>query len=108
MTATADLATVKRRQQAAWASADYGAVAARIVPMAEQLVQAAALPAGATVLDVATGTGNGAVAASSLAAAAWPLGATVLDVATGTGNVAIAAARRASGSTLFDYTTLFR
>ena len=59
-----DLAAVKRRQQQVWASADYAAVAARIVPMAEGLVQAAGLRAGERVLDVATGSGNAAIAAA--------------------------------------------
>jgi SAM-dependent methyltransferase len=59
-----DLAAVKARQRQTWASADYGAVAARIVLMAERLVDAADLHAGQRVLDVATGTGNAAVAAA--------------------------------------------
>jgi len=59
-----DLAAVKARQQQTWASADYGAVAARIALMAERLVDAADLHAGQRVLDVATGTGNAAVAAA--------------------------------------------
>jgi SAM-dependent methyltransferase len=59
-----DLSTVKDRQRATWASADYGAVAARIVPMAEQLAQNAGLHAGDRVLDVAAGTGNAALAAA--------------------------------------------
>jgi SAM-dependent methyltransferase len=63
-TAAPDLAAVKARQQAAWTSGDYHAVAARIVPMAERLVEAADLPAGARVLDVAAGSGNAAIAAA--------------------------------------------
>lgn len=59
-----DLVAVKHRQQQAWVSGDYAAVAARIVPMAERLVEAADLQAGATVLDVATGSGNAALAAA--------------------------------------------
>jgi SAM-dependent methyltransferase len=59
-----DLAAVKRRQQQTWASADYAAVAALIVPMAEGLAQNAGLRAGDRVLDVATGSGNAAVAAA--------------------------------------------
>jgi ubiquinone/menaquinone biosynthesis C-methylase UbiE len=65
MTATdLDRAAVKERQRLTWASADYGAVAALIVPMAERLAEAADLRAGDTVLDVATGTGNAALAAA--------------------------------------------
>jgi ubiquinone/menaquinone biosynthesis C-methylase UbiE len=52
------------RQQQTWASGDYGAVAALIHPIAEELVQAADLSAGARVLDVAAGTGNAAIAAA--------------------------------------------
>jgi SAM-dependent methyltransferase len=59
-----DLAAVKARQQQTWASANYGAVATRILVMAEQLVQSADLQAGQRVLDVATGTGNAALAAA--------------------------------------------
>lgn len=62
-----DLAAVKARQQAAWTSGDYHAVAALVVPIAERLVQAADLPAGARVLDVATGSGNAALAAARCA-----------------------------------------
>jgi SAM-dependent methyltransferase len=57
-----DLAAVKQRQQQTWASADYAAVAAMIVPMAEGLAQNAGLRAGDRVLDVATGSGNAALA----------------------------------------------
>jgi SAM-dependent methyltransferase len=63
-TAPPDLAAVKRRQQQVWASADYAAVATLIVPMAERLAQAADLRPGDRVLDVATGSGNAALAAA--------------------------------------------
>jgi SAM-dependent methyltransferase len=59
-----DLRAVKARQQRMWASGDYHAVAARIQPMAERLCDAADLTAGARVLDVATGSGNAAIAAA--------------------------------------------
>ena len=65
---TPDLAAVKQRQQQAWASGDYHAVAARIVLVAERLVDAADLHAGWRVLDVATGSGNAAIAAARLGA----------------------------------------
>jgi SAM-dependent methyltransferase len=55
---------VKERQQKMWASGDYAAVAARIHPMAERLCESADLVAGARVLDVATGSGNAAIAAA--------------------------------------------
>ena len=59
-----DLAAVKSRQQQAWAAGNYAAVAARIVSIAERLVDAAELDAGSRVLDVATGSGNAAIAAA--------------------------------------------
>jgi ubiquinone/menaquinone biosynthesis C-methylase UbiE len=63
-TAQPDLAAVKARQQKMWASGDYAAVAARIVSMAEHLAEAADLRPGDRVLDVATGSGNAALAAA--------------------------------------------
>jgi SAM-dependent methyltransferase len=59
-----DLTAIKERQRWTWASGDYSAIAARIVPMAERLVESARLRAGDAVLDVATGTGNAAIAAA--------------------------------------------
>jgi SAM-dependent methyltransferase len=64
MTTSLALDGIKAKQQKTWASGDYGAVAALIHPIAEDLVQSADLPAGARVLDVATGTGNAAIAAA--------------------------------------------
>lgn len=55
---------IKGRQQQMWASGDYAAVAARIHAIAERLCDAADLVAGARVLDVATGSGNAAIAAA--------------------------------------------
>ncbi|MEU4240933.1 class I SAM-dependent methyltransferase [Actinoplanes sp. NPDC026619] len=55
---------LKAKQQKTWASGDYGAVAALIQPIAEELVQAADLSAGTRVLDVAAGTGNAAISAA--------------------------------------------
>ena len=71
MTSTAeapvpDLAAVKQRQQQAWASGDFHVVAARIVLTAEHLCDTADLRAGWQVLDVATGSGNAAIAAARL------------------------------------------
>ncbi|MBE2319569.1 class I SAM-dependent methyltransferase [Solirubrobacter sp. CPCC 204708] len=59
-----DLATVKSRQQAMWASGDFGVIAALIHIVAELLVDSADLIAGSRVLDVAGGTGNAAIAAA--------------------------------------------
>src|SRR5690349_9763120 len=67
MTATnthLDLSAIKERQRWTWASGDYSVIAAQIVPMAERLVESAGLHAGDAVLDVATGTGNAAIAAA--------------------------------------------
>jgi ubiquinone/menaquinone biosynthesis C-methylase UbiE len=59
-----ELAAVKRRQQDTWASADFSVVAARIVYQAEHLCETADLQAGWRVLNVATGSGNAAIAAA--------------------------------------------
>jgi SAM-dependent methyltransferase len=59
-----DLGAVKQKQQAAWASGDFAVVAARIVLVAEHLCDTADLRAGWRVLDVATGSGNAAIAAA--------------------------------------------
>jgi SAM-dependent methyltransferase len=59
-----DLTSLKLGQQRIWASGDYAAVAARIQLIAELLIDAADIPAGSTVLDVATGSGNAAIAAA--------------------------------------------
>jgi ubiquinone/menaquinone biosynthesis C-methylase UbiE len=61
-----DLGAIKQRQQLAWASGDFHMVAARMVVVAEQLNDAADLHAGWRVLDVATGSGNAAIAAARL------------------------------------------
>ena len=61
-----DLAAIKARQQVTWASGDYGEIATLIVPIAERLADAADLRAGTSVLDVATGSGNMAIAAARL------------------------------------------
>ena len=63
---TPDLGAVKQRQQQAWASGDFSVVAARIVLAAELLCDSADLRAGWRVLDVATGSGNAAIAAARL------------------------------------------
>lgn len=55
---------IKQRQQATWASGDFSVVASRIVYQAEQLCETADVQAGKRVLDVATGSGNAALAAA--------------------------------------------
>jgi SAM-dependent methyltransferase len=59
-----DTATIKQRQQAAWAAGDYSAVGTRLLLTAELLCEAVDLRAGARVLDVACGNGNAALAAA--------------------------------------------
>src|SRR6187455_707604 len=63
-TTAPDLEAVKQRQQAAWASGDFAVVASRIVLVAEHLCDTADLQSGWRVLDVATGSGNAAIAAA--------------------------------------------
>jgi SAM-dependent methyltransferase len=59
-----DLAAMKSTQQQVWASGDFSIVAARTQFVAEQLAESAGLRAGGRVLDVATGSGNAAIAAA--------------------------------------------
>jgi SAM-dependent methyltransferase len=59
-----DLAAVKSRQRVTWSSGDFSVIAARIHASAETLVESADLQAGWRVLDVATGSGNAAIAAA--------------------------------------------
>jgi ubiquinone/menaquinone biosynthesis C-methylase UbiE len=59
-----DFVAIKTRQRQTWESGDYHIIAAMIVPMAEQLADSIELRAGEHVLDVATGTGNAAIAAA--------------------------------------------
>jgi SAM-dependent methyltransferase len=63
-TAAPDLPLVKQRQQQMWASGDFHAVGTLIQPVADALCDAADLQAGWSVLDVATGSGNAAIAAA--------------------------------------------
>src|SRR5690348_10010818 len=60
----ADYAALKQRQQATWASGDFSVVATRVFYQAEVLCETADLQAGWRVLDVATGSGNAALAAA--------------------------------------------
>lgn len=61
---TPDLEAVKAKQQATWATGDFSVVAARIYYNAEMLCEAADVQAGWRTLDVATGSGNAAIAAA--------------------------------------------
>lgn len=59
-----DLRAIKARQQQAWSTGDYSVVGATIPLVPEQLCETLDLRAGERVLDVATGHGNGALAAA--------------------------------------------
>src|SRR5262245_54555571 len=59
-----DVTAIKSKQQATWASGDFSRVASLIVYPAEQLLEAVNPQAGWRVLDVATGSGNAAIAAA--------------------------------------------
>lgn len=59
-----DLEEIKSKQRVMWGSGDYGSVAAHIVYMSERMAEDLDLSAGQRVLDVATGTGNAAIASA--------------------------------------------
>ncbi len=59
-----DLQTIKERQKQTWAAGDYSMIAAPMAIMGELLCEAVGVCAGQKVLDVATGSGNAALAAA--------------------------------------------
>ena len=59
-----DFAAIKARQQTTWAAGDYAMVGATLQIVAEALCAAVDLRPGQRVLDVATGSGNTALAAA--------------------------------------------
>jgi len=59
-----DLEAIKARQQATWASGDFGHVGVRLQIVGESLCEAVDLRAGERVLDVAAGNGNASLAAA--------------------------------------------
>lgn len=59
-----DLTIIKQRQQQTWASGDFAMVATINIIIGELLCEAVDLRAGQRVLDVATGSGNTALAAA--------------------------------------------
>ncbi|MGE5153369.1 MAG: class I SAM-dependent methyltransferase [Bdellovibrio bacteriovorus] len=59
-----DLAAIKQRQQATWASGDYAVIGTRLQIVGELLAEATDLRAGERVLDVAAGNGNATLAAA--------------------------------------------
>jgi ubiquinone/menaquinone biosynthesis C-methylase UbiE len=63
-TGAPDLGAIKARQRQTWASGDFHVIAALIMPVSERLCDEVDLRAGQRVLDVATGSGNTAIAAA--------------------------------------------
>jgi len=61
---TADLTAVKARQQKSWSAGDYAVIGTTLIIISEELCEAVDLHAGQSVLDVATGSGNTAIAAA--------------------------------------------
>jgi ubiquinone/menaquinone biosynthesis C-methylase UbiE len=61
---TIDLATIKRRQQAAWGSGDYAVIGTTLQIVGEMLCEAVDLRSNQRVLDVAAGNGNATLAAA--------------------------------------------
>jgi ubiquinone/menaquinone biosynthesis C-methylase UbiE len=64
MNAPTDLAALKTRQQAAWASGDYAVIGTTLQIVGEQLAEACDLRTDERVLDVAAGNGNATLAAA--------------------------------------------
>jgi SAM-dependent methyltransferase len=62
--ASLDLAAIKAKQQATWASGDYAVIGTTLQIVGETLVEAADVRAGERVLDVAAGNGNASLAAA--------------------------------------------
>jgi SAM-dependent methyltransferase len=63
-TPTPDLAAIKRRQQATWASGDFAVVGTTLQIVGEHLCEALDLRSAQAVLDVAAGNGNASLAAA--------------------------------------------
>jgi ubiquinone/menaquinone biosynthesis C-methylase UbiE len=63
-TSRPDLAAIKTRQQATWASGDFGQIGVRLQIVGELLCEAVDLQATDQVLDVAAGNGNATLAAA--------------------------------------------
>jgi SAM-dependent methyltransferase len=64
MNDTPDFEAATRRQQATWSEGDFSMVGAHIAFASERLAEALQLMPGERVLDVACGSGNGAIAAA--------------------------------------------
>jgi 2-polyprenyl-3-methyl-5-hydroxy-6-metoxy-1,4-benzoquinol methylase len=78
-----DVNAIKQGQRLMWAAGDYPEVARRIEQAAQALVAAVGTRPGAELLDVATGSGNAALAAARSGATVTGLDLTpeLLDVA---------------------------
>ena len=63
-TPTPDLAAIKTRQQATWSSGDYHMIGTQIQIVSELLIEALDVRSTERLLDVATGSGNAALAAA--------------------------------------------
>ncbi len=61
---TPDLAAIKQRQQATWASGDFAVIGTTLQIVGEMLAEAADVCTGQQVLDVAAGNGNATLAAA--------------------------------------------
>lgn len=61
---TEEMTALKNRQQQAWATGDFSVLAVKIILVSEQLCEAVDLRPGQKVLDVASGSGNTALAAA--------------------------------------------
>ena len=64
MSTTPDLAALKTKQQAAWASGDYAVVGTTLQIVGEQLAESCDIRWDQAVLDVAAGNGNATLAAA--------------------------------------------
>jgi SAM-dependent methyltransferase len=64
MTDAPDLAAITKTQQATWSEGDFSAVANLVMYVAESLAHSLQIVADEKVLDVACGSGNGAIAAA--------------------------------------------
>jgi ubiquinone/menaquinone biosynthesis C-methylase UbiE len=78
-----DVSGIKQGQKAMWSIGDYPDLAKRIEDVAERLVEAVGARAGMRLLDVATGSGNVAIAAARAGASVTGLDLTpeLLDAA---------------------------
>ncbi|HEV7399346.1 MAG TPA: hypothetical protein VGN84_03655 [Solirubrobacterales bacterium] len=64
MSDAVDLGAIKQAQQRVWSEGDFAMVAGLVMMVSEELVEALDIVPGERVLDVACGSGNGALAAA--------------------------------------------